>query len=299
MIGPTKRQIEVLRLIAQHVQDRGFPPSLRELGRMMGVTWGNGVRDHLLALQRKGLIARDVSGRSRGITLLPTARPYLDGLHTRPSLRPVSIVHPIRCSQCDTESFAPDNPCFGCYLVQKRKRKYELRIPRKPRSMTRSFRLQDLPAGVSRLACRVPQCKADAICAGSNGCVLPFCRKHIEMLPFDLFDELVKMAPASPYDPGVAPATERLISSTLQAIAEWEETTAEPDEPSLYDMQYAEPTASVVPRGYVRWIAYDKQSPDGHSTIVMSETWIMARQLGSVALGLLIERVDAKMEQSA
>jgi repressor LexA len=56
---PTPRQTEVLAAIASLTKAKGYPPTLRELGEALGIRSTNGVNDHLDALERKGLIARD------------------------------------------------------------------------------------------------------------------------------------------------------------------------------------------------------------------------------------------------
>ena len=66
----TARQGETLRLIRKSILERGYPPTLRELGDWMGIRSTNGVNDHLLALQAKGFLTRDPMF-SRGIVLKP------------------------------------------------------------------------------------------------------------------------------------------------------------------------------------------------------------------------------------
>jgi len=56
---PTARQLEVLSTIADHVLTFGAPPSFRELGRALGFTSTNAGSDHLLRLERRGLLVRD------------------------------------------------------------------------------------------------------------------------------------------------------------------------------------------------------------------------------------------------
>lgn len=65
----TDRQAQVLRLINVHRDARGYAPTLREIGRQLGITSTNGVNDHLRALERKGYIRRDPTV-SRGIVVL-------------------------------------------------------------------------------------------------------------------------------------------------------------------------------------------------------------------------------------
>jgi repressor LexA len=71
MTGLTDRQLEVLRFIAQEIEDRGYPPTIREIGEALDIRSTNGVNDHLKALERKGYLARDpVKSRA----LIPTER---------------------------------------------------------------------------------------------------------------------------------------------------------------------------------------------------------------------------------
>jgi repressor LexA len=49
----------VLDYIRQSITDRGYPPTLREIGVQMGIRSTNGVNDHLRALERKGYLTRE------------------------------------------------------------------------------------------------------------------------------------------------------------------------------------------------------------------------------------------------
>src|SRR4029078_9850482 len=70
MQGLTQRQQMVLDFIRQSISDRGYPPTLREIGARMGIRSTNGVNDHLRALERKGDLTReDMKSRA----LRPTA----------------------------------------------------------------------------------------------------------------------------------------------------------------------------------------------------------------------------------
>jgi repressor LexA len=55
----TDRQEMVLQYIESSIADRGYPPTLREIGNFMGIRSTNGVNDHLRALERKGYLARE------------------------------------------------------------------------------------------------------------------------------------------------------------------------------------------------------------------------------------------------
>ena len=57
---------EILTFIEQFHRDRGFPPTIREIGRAFGIASTNGVRYHLHLLEKMGLIKRGQK-ISRGI----------------------------------------------------------------------------------------------------------------------------------------------------------------------------------------------------------------------------------------
>ena len=59
MVGLTQRQQMVLDYIRESIVDRGYPPTLREIGARMGIRSTNGVNDHLRALERKGYLTRE------------------------------------------------------------------------------------------------------------------------------------------------------------------------------------------------------------------------------------------------
>jgi repressor LexA len=57
--GLTARQREVLEIIEKHMRERGYPPSVREIGEAVGLTSPSTVHAHLAALQRHGYLRRD------------------------------------------------------------------------------------------------------------------------------------------------------------------------------------------------------------------------------------------------
>jgi repressor LexA len=59
MQGLTERQQQVLDYIRDSITERGYPPTLREIGAHMGIRSTNGVNDHLRALERKGYLTRE------------------------------------------------------------------------------------------------------------------------------------------------------------------------------------------------------------------------------------------------
>jgi repressor LexA len=55
----TERQRQILVVIEQHQRERGYPPSVREIGSAVGLTSPSSVHAHLATLQRLGYLQRD------------------------------------------------------------------------------------------------------------------------------------------------------------------------------------------------------------------------------------------------
>ncbi|RMH44840.1 MAG: transcriptional repressor LexA [Deltaproteobacteria bacterium] len=72
----TKRQQQILDFITASIAERGYPPTLREIGEHFGIRSTNGVNDHLKALEKKGYLRReDLKSRAmRPVTPIASAR---------------------------------------------------------------------------------------------------------------------------------------------------------------------------------------------------------------------------------
>ena len=55
----TGKRREILDFIAAQLRERGFPPSVREIGEAVGLTSSSTVHAHLATLQRQGYLRRD------------------------------------------------------------------------------------------------------------------------------------------------------------------------------------------------------------------------------------------------
>jgi len=64
----TQRQQDVYELIRDKIVNRGYGPTVREIGEHFGINSPNGVMCHLKALEKKGLIRRSPN-KSRAIEL--------------------------------------------------------------------------------------------------------------------------------------------------------------------------------------------------------------------------------------
>lgn len=60
----TSRQAEVLRFLADYTRANGFPPTVREISRHIGVNSTRGSITHLEALEKKGYITRTSGARA-------------------------------------------------------------------------------------------------------------------------------------------------------------------------------------------------------------------------------------------
>ncbi len=84
MQGLTQRQQMVLDFIRQSIHDRGYPPTLREIGARMGIRSTNGVNDHLRALERKGYLTRE-DMKSRALRPTGLGAPLAEGEASEPA----------------------------------------------------------------------------------------------------------------------------------------------------------------------------------------------------------------------
>ncbi len=64
----TDRQREILEVIRKSLQDRGYPPSVREIGEAIGLKSSSSVQSHLNALVKKGYLTRG-SSSARALTI--------------------------------------------------------------------------------------------------------------------------------------------------------------------------------------------------------------------------------------
>ena len=70
--APTERQQRILDTIREFTEERGYPPSVREIGERVGLSSSSTVQSHLKTLQRRGLIRRDAT---KPRALVPRAEP--------------------------------------------------------------------------------------------------------------------------------------------------------------------------------------------------------------------------------
>src|SRR5450755_1454023 len=90
----TERQQKVLDFISSSIENRGYPPTLREIGGHMGIRSTNGVNDHLKALEKKGWLERQEL-KSRALRPVDPAAPDLGDMVEVPLCGRVAAGQPI------------------------------------------------------------------------------------------------------------------------------------------------------------------------------------------------------------
>jgi repressor LexA len=68
----TDRQQAVLDVLRSHTAEHGYPPTVREIGEVLGMASSSTVHSHLAALERAGIIERDPT-KPRALKWGPTA----------------------------------------------------------------------------------------------------------------------------------------------------------------------------------------------------------------------------------
>ena len=133
-----ERKRKIMDVIAATIRARGYPPSVREIAKAVGLASTSAVHHHLLILEREGYLERGVRTplpQSRAIRLTPTAALML-GLaselmpqsmasesHTLPIIGEIAAGGPIEAYQDVSETLAvPDilAPAGEAYVLRVR-----------------------------------------------------------------------------------------------------------------------------------------------------------------------------------
>jgi len=77
----SSRQLAILDYIKKEVKEKGYPPSVREIGEAVGLASSSTVHGHLARLEKKGLIRRDPT-KPRAIEVLDGERGGAAALET-------------------------------------------------------------------------------------------------------------------------------------------------------------------------------------------------------------------------
>jgi len=74
--GLTDRQAQVMRAIIEYWSEHGYPPTMRELCRLLGIRSTHAIADNFEYLAKKGVL-RICRARSRAIELSPEYMRYV------------------------------------------------------------------------------------------------------------------------------------------------------------------------------------------------------------------------------
>lgn len=103
----------ILQYIQEQIEERGFPPSVREICDATGLKSTSTVHGHLKRMEKAGLLQRD-SMKPRAMTLLQQTPPREDRTSVRliPLLGPVAAGSPILAEENINDTL----PVPGCFL---------------------------------------------------------------------------------------------------------------------------------------------------------------------------------------
>lgn len=105
----SSRQQAIIDFIRKEVRDKGYPPSVREIGEAVGLASSSTVHGHLARLEKKGLIRRDPT-KPRAIELLSDEDRFQDNFEEHvvrvPVIGKVTAGEPITAIE-DVEEYFP------------------------------------------------------------------------------------------------------------------------------------------------------------------------------------------------
>jgi repressor LexA len=93
----TARQRRILDFIRSTVQERGYPPTVREIGEAVGLTSSSSVHAQLANLEKRGLIRRDAT-KPRAMVLKGPGAPRTSGVSV-PLLGRISAGTPVMAEE--------------------------------------------------------------------------------------------------------------------------------------------------------------------------------------------------------
>ncbi|MHB1000427.1 MAG: transcriptional repressor LexA [Armatimonadota bacterium] len=98
----TSRQRQILQFIVQHIEMRGYPPTVREIGEAVNLSSSSTVHAHLRSLEEAGLIQRDA--------VLTRAIKPLPGMQSRAKVQRVVSIPVIGSVAAGKPSLAVEDP---------------------------------------------------------------------------------------------------------------------------------------------------------------------------------------------
>lgn len=107
----TKRQQEIFEFIKQYSSRHGYPPTVRDIGKAIGLTSSSTVHAHLANLEKLGLVRRDPT-KPRALELLGEAARKITGPSGLPLVGRVAAGSPILAEE-NIEEYVEVPPIAG------------------------------------------------------------------------------------------------------------------------------------------------------------------------------------------
>lgn len=101
----SKRQSNILKFIYEHLNQKGFVPTIREIGQATQISSTSVVNYNLDRLVQLGYLVKPY-GKSRALTLTSHGTNFVESIHSRSTL-PFPFEH--KRSDCDVERLQEEN----------------------------------------------------------------------------------------------------------------------------------------------------------------------------------------------
>jgi repressor LexA len=108
----TKRQKEIFEYIKRYSDRHGYPPTVRDIGKAIGLTSSSTVHAHLANLEKIGLLRRDPSKPRAIEVLVDKAKAALPGTGGLPIVGQVAAGAPVLAEE-NIEDYMPVPPIAG------------------------------------------------------------------------------------------------------------------------------------------------------------------------------------------